>query len=150
MARGDYKTFDEAFEYMFDSNWASGDGIKLAICNNTTAPTVSTTTPNLSDFTQIGTGGTYPSGGYALDTWGTMVQRGGNGSTNYAMIDTGTNPVVTSSGSNDNNAYWGIVYNSNRGNAALGFLDLGGPVDLTAGNLTITWNANGLTRITRN
>jgi len=35
------------------------------------------------------------------------------------------------------------------GKDALCYVDLGGPVDMTAGDLTITWNGSGLMTITK-
>ena len=50
---------------------------------------------------------------------------------------------------NDTDAYWGYIYNSTQvGGPGLAFLDLGGPVDMSAGSLTITWNASGIITIT--
>ena len=44
---------------------------------------------------------------------------------------------------------WGIIYNnSHSSDLAIGFVDLGGPVDLTGGPITITPNSSGWARIT--
>jgi hypothetical protein len=60
-------------------------------------------------------------------------------------FDSGTNPTWAQDASNDTDAYWAIVYNfTDAGKDALCFIDLGGPVDMTAGALTVTWNASGL------
>ena len=41
---------------------------------------------------------------------------------------------------NDVDAYWAIVYNyTDAGKDCLAFVDLGGPVDMSGGDLTITW-----------
>jgi len=37
--------------------------------------------------------------------------------------------------------------NTDDGKDALCYVDLGGPVDMTAGDLTITWNGSGLMTI---
>jgi hypothetical protein len=146
MARGDFRIFNEAEAKMFDGDWASTDHFYLAICDNTTTPTATTATPTLSDFTQVGSAGTYPSGGYDLGTWATMVAQ----TAGVVTIDSSTNPSCAANASNDVDAYWGIVYNfTDAAHDALGFVDLGGPVDMTAGPLTITWNASGLATISR-
>lgn len=149
MSRGDYKTFDSALQEALE-NWDSADEIYLAICDNTAAPTVSTATPALGDFTEVGSGGTYPSGGYSLGTWKNILSTTGGGAQMVVKLDSTTTPICTEDGSNDTDAYWGIVYNNTQGgDPALGFLDLGGPVDLQTERLTITWNASGITTITR-
>lgn len=146
MATGDVKTFDEAMPDDYKAGWSTSDTIKLAILDNTTAPTVSDATPALGDYTEIGTAGTYPAGGYSLGTWGDFVSEADG----VVTHDSTTNPVCTSNGSNDTDAYWGLIYNDTQaGDPAMKFVDLGGPVDLTAVTLTITWSANGITTITR-
>jgi len=59
--------------------------------------------------------------------------------------DTGASVSWTQNASNDTDAYWAIVYNDTQvNNHAICFIDLGGPVDMSAGALTITWNASGI------
>lgn len=141
MARGDLVVFNEAKAKMLDGDWASTDHFYLAICDNTTAPSASTTTPTLGDFTQVGTGGTYTSGGTDLGTLATLVTQSGGTMT----FDSTTNPTWAQDASNDTDAYWGIIYNFTDGaNDVLAYVDLGGPVDMSAGDLTVTWNASGI------
>jgi hypothetical protein len=60
-------------------------------------------------------------------------------------FDSDTNPTWAQHASNDVDAYWGIIYNDTDGtDRAIAFVDLGGPVDMGAGDLTITWNASGI------
>ena len=60
-------------------------------------------------------------------------------------FDSATNPTWAQDGSNDVDAYWGLIYNDTNGSdLAIGFVDLGGPVDMSAGDLTITWNVSGV------
>ena len=60
-------------------------------------------------------------------------------------FDSTSNPTWASNASNDIDAYWGIIYNDTAASdEAIGFLELGGPVDMTAGDLTVTFHANGL------
>ncbi len=144
MAAGDVTLFQAAFEDALE-NWDGADTIKCAILDNTTAPTAGTATPALGDFTEVGTGGSYTAGGESLGTWSTMVTFSGAVTT----IDSATNPSWAQNASNDTDAYWGLIYNSTQvGNEALAFVDLGGPVDMSAGSLTITWNASGIATIT--
>jgi len=46
--------------------------------------------------------------------------------------------------SNPSGAYWGIIYNdTDAGKRAVGFIELGGPIDLSAGAFSVGWNASG-------
>ncbi|RPI56279.1 MAG: hypothetical protein EHM49_00690 [Deltaproteobacteria bacterium] len=146
MARNDVKVFDEALAKLHDGDWASTDHFYCAICDNTVAPAIDTGTPTLSDFTEVGSGGTYVAGGTDLGTLATLVAEAAG----VMTFDSATNPTWAQNAGNDVDAYWGIVYNyTDAAHDALLFVDLGGPVDMTAGTLTITWNASGLYTITR-
>ena len=65
-----------------------------------------------------------------------------------ATLDSTVNPSWTQDGSNSTTAYWGLVYQTGLHNgttdAGLCFVELGGPVDMTAGDLTVTWSASGI------
>lgn len=141
MAVGDMTFFEEALDDAFFSGWASADDIKCAILDNTTTPTAAFATPALGDFTEVGAAGTYTAGGTSIGAWGTLsVEAAGT-----LTFDSGTNPSWAKDASNDTDAYWALLYNDTQaGDPAFMFLDLGGPVDMTAGALTITWNASGL------
>lgn len=141
MAAGDVTVFDEAKAYMIDGGWEAADDIKVAILDNTTAPTAADTTPALGDYTEVGTAGTYTAGGTSLGTLGTLVTEAGGTMT----FDSSTNPTWAQDPSNDTDAHWGLIYNdTDAGKLAIAFVDLGGPVDMTEGDLTITWNASGI------
>lgn len=145
MARGDITWFEEAKAYMLDGGWAASDDIKCAILDNTLAPTAADATPALADYTEVGAAGSYTAGGTSLGTWSTLVTEAGG----TVTIDSGTNPTWAQNASNDTDAYWGLIYNDTQaGDPALAFVDLGGPVDMTAGDLTITWNASGIATLT--
>ncbi len=139
MATGDFTVFDEAkLALLNGTHDLDTDTIKVAICDNTAAPAAGTATPALGDFTEVGTAGTYVAGGTALTI--SLTEAAGT-----VTFDATNNPTWLQNASNDVDAYWGIVYNdTNVGKEAIGFLDLGGPVDMSAGDLTITWNASGL------
>jgi len=146
MATGDITWFNEARTLDYFAGWAGTDTIKVAILDNTVAPTASTATPALGDFTQVGTAGTYVSGGTSLGDWATVwSQSGGTGT-----MDSTTNPTWAQDASNDTDAYWGLLYNDTQaGDPAIAFVELGGPVDMSAGSLTITWNASGIATLTQ-
>ena len=145
MATGDITWFDEAKAYMQDGGWESTDDIKVAILDNTATPTAATATPALGDFTQVGSGGTYVAGGTSIGTWGALITEAG-GTVTY---DSTTNPSWAQDAGNDVDAYWALIYNDTQaGDPALAFVELGGPVDMTAGSLTVTWNASGIATLT--
>jgi hypothetical protein len=69
-------------------------------------------------------------------------------SSNISMLDS-SNIELSQNSSAFTDAGWGILYNEDgSSDQAIGFLDLGGPVDLTAGDITITPNSSGWLRIT--
>lgn len=141
MAQGDITLFDEWLAYSEDGGWEAADDIKVAILDNTTTPTASDTTPALGDYTEVGTSGNYTAGGTSIGNLGTCVSETGGTMT----FDSATNPSWSANASNDTDAYWGLIYNDTQaGDPAIGFVDLGGPIDMTAGPLTLTWNASGL------
>lgn len=141
MARGNVTVFEEAKAKMLDGDWASTDHFYCAICDNTATPTADFATPVLGDFTQVGTGGSYVSGGTDLGTLADLVTESGGTMT----FDSTTNPTWEQNAGNDADAYWGIIYNyTDAAKDAIVFVDLGGPVDMSAGTLTITWNASGI------
>ena len=141
MARGDVTVFDEAKAYMLDGGWESADVIRCAVLDNTTTPTAAFATPSLGDFTEVGASGTYVTGGTSLDTLGTCVSEAAGTMT----FDSTVNPTWAQDASNDVDAYWGLIYNdTDAGDRAIAFVELDGPVDMTAGPLTITWNASGI------
>lgn len=145
MARGDVTVFNEAKAKMLDGDWASTDNFYCAICDNTTAPTAATVTPVIGDFTQVGSAGSYVADGTNLGALSALVTQAGG----VMTFDSATNPTWAQNAANDVDAYWGIIYNyTDAGKDAVAYVDLGGPVDMTAGGLTITWNASGIFTIT--
>jgi hypothetical protein len=145
MAAGDITWFDEAKAYMLDGGWEAADDMKVAILDNTTAPTASDATPALADYTEVGAAGTYTAGGTSIGSWGTLVSEAAG----TVTIDSATNPTWAQDASNDTDAYWALIYNDTQaGDPALAFVDLGGPVDMSSGSLTVTWNASGIATLT--
>ena len=145
MARGDMVVFEEAKAYMIDGGWAATDDIKVAILDNTATPTAATATPALGDFTQVGAAGTYVAGGTSLGNLGTLVTEAAG----VMTFDSATNPSWAQDALNDVDAHWALIYNDTQvGDPAIAFLDLGGPVDMSGGDLTINWGATGIFTIT--
>lgn len=141
MAAGDLTVFDEAKLNMLTGDWSSTDDIKVAILDNTTTPTAADATPQLGDYTQVGTAGTYVAGGTSIGTYTACTSEAGG----TVTFDSATNPTWAQDASNDVDAYWALIYNDTQvGDPAIAFLELGGPIDMSAGSLTLTWNASGI------
>jgi hypothetical protein len=147
MAAGDIVWFNAARSLDYFAGWAGTDDIKVAICDNTTTPAATTATPALGDFTEVGAAGSYTAGGTSVGTWAdgwSDATAGGTGT-----LDSATNPTWAQNASNDSDAYWAIIYNDTQaGDPAFAYVDLGGPVDMSAGALTVTWNASGIATLT--
>lgn len=148
MATGDLTVFEDAIGWLNDGTFTDLDtGIltwRIAVLDNTTAPLVTTVSPILATFTEVGTAGTYTAGG------STLAVSWSEPSAGVWMFDSTVNPTWTQNASNDTDATWGLVYADGTLNGkvdpALCFIELG-TVDMSAGDLTITFNANGLFRI---
>jgi hypothetical protein len=141
MARGDFLVFEEAMAYMIDGGWEAADDLKVAILDDTLTPAAGDATPALGDYTEVGTAGTYVAGGESIGNLGAFIAEAAG----VVTADSATNPTWAQDASNDVDAFWALIYNDTQaGDPALGFVDLGGPVDMSAGPLTITWNASGL------
>lgn len=146
MAQGDYITFNQAkldiLNGIFDLDT---DDIRLGFTNSTTTPTATTAGPHWggTGTTNLAAnevnGGNVPVGGFVL-TGETLTPAGGT----VTWDDTG-NVSILQNVANPNNARWGILYdNTDVNKRAIGYLDLGGVTDMTAGDFTVTWNANGI------
>lgn len=145
MAAGDLTIFNEARAYMFDGGWEAADDLKLALITSATVPTASDTTPSLGDYTQVSTGGNYSAGGISIGNWGNFVSQSGG----TVTMDSATNPSWAQNASNPTNARYALLYNdTDAGDAALGFVDLGATIDMTLGSLTVTWHASGFATMT--
>jgi hypothetical protein len=145
MAQGDVTVFDEAKAYMIDGDWGSSDDFKLAILDNTVTPIAAFATPALGDFTEVTAAGSYTAGGTSLGILSVLVTEAAG----VMTFDSATNPTWAQNASNDVDAWWGLIYNdTDAGDVAIAFVELAGPVDMTAGDLTVTWNASGIFTIT--
>ena len=141
MATGDVIVFDEAKAVMLDGGWEAADDFKCAILDNTTTPAAADTTPALADYTEVGAAGSYTAGGTSLGALSALVTEAAGTMT----FDSATNPTWAQHASSDVDAWWGLIYNdTDASDLAIAFVELGGPVDMTAGDLTITWNASGI------
>lgn len=148
MAAGDITVFEEAKAYMLDGDFGSTDSVKLALITSAVTPTAADAVPGMNagattTYTEVTAGGGYTAGGETLDTIANMVTEAAGTMT---FDDTGASVTWTKNASSPTNARYGIIYNSSDTGLerAYAFLDLGSTIDLTAGDLTVTWNASGI------
>lgn len=146
MAQGDVVVFAQAkLDIGLEVHQLETDTVKLGLVTSVTTPTETISDPRWGagggtnfSTTQVTPGGNYSTGGPAIanNTY-TLASA-------TATFD-GDNISITQNASNPTNARWGIGYNDTAaGKQAIFYLDLGGTTDLTAGDLTITWNASGI------
>lgn len=145
MATGDLTVFDEAKAYMIDGDWGSVDDIRIALITSATAPTAGDLTPALADYTECTAGGNYiavtASTGELLDSLANCVTEAAGTMT---FDDTGASVSWAQNAGNPTDARYGLVVNGDQTAQGICFIDLGAIIDMTAGALTITWNASGL------
>ena len=90
---------------------------------------------------EVTPGGNYSSGGPSAANPAVTLSGG-------AGVFDADDISVTQHASNPTNARWGILYNDTAaGKNALGYVDLGAAVDLSAGDFSIAWNASGISSI---
>ena len=146
MAAGDITIFQEALAYMIDGGWEAADTIKAALITSAVTPTAADAVPGMNagattTYTEVTAGGNYAAGGVTLDTLGNMVTETAGTMT---FDDTGASISWAQNASNPTDARYCVIYNSSDTGLerAIAFIDLGATVNLTAGDLTITWHAS--------
>lgn len=111
--------------------------LKIVIVNNTSPPAVDDVSPRYSDYSanEVSAAGNYVTGGITLTT---VV---------YAMISdvatlTADDMEILMHASGFQDGYWAILINDSATNKeAIGFWDMGGPVDEQAGPVTLEFPA---------
>ena len=143
MAQGDVVVFQESLALMLDSDWVGAHTMNIALLKTSTTPTASFSTPNLGGFTEAtSTSGNYGAGGSALDTIANMVIESAGTMT---FDDTGASVTWAQHSSNPPAVRWALIYNAGAASSdAIAYVDLGSSVDMTAGDLKITWHASGI------
>lgn len=146
MAIGDVTLFNEFYEDIgLEVHQLETDTLKVGLITDAATPTAATGDPrwgaggstNFSS-SQVTPGGNYSTGGPAIAN-NTYTETSGT-----ATLD-GDNISIAQDGSNPTDARWGIIYNdTSTGKEAIGFVDLGGDTDLSAGAFAINWNASGI------
>jgi len=147
VARNDWVTFEE-----FSLDLANGvhnlgsDTFKVALIDNTdTEPVAGTAEPEWADdFSGNEVSGTgYTAGGATLSGTSTAEAAG------VTTFDDTGNVTWSQNGAGPTNIYWAILYNDSAASKeCVGFLDMGGPVSLQDGDVSITWNASGILTVT--
>ena len=147
MAAGDVFFFDQFLvdvqEKVHD---LENDTIKVGLIIDTTSdPIITMTDPRwgsggTTDLSadEVTPGGNYSTGGPTIAN-PTVTLSGGAG------VFDGDDISITQNASNPTNARYGVIYNDTAaGKNALGWVDLGSAIDLSAGDFSITWNASGI------
>jgi len=147
MARGDVTVFEEAKAYIIDGGWEAADEIWVGIVTDVcvasdAAPAYSA--GGTTNYTPIATAGNYAAGGELLDTLGNMVTEAGGVMT---FDDTGASVTWAQDGANPQDGDHAVIYHKTSG-LCIAMIDLDGPIDMQAGDLTITWNGSGIFTIT--
>lgn len=141
MAAGDLIFFEESKLYKENGTInLDADVFKCALITNAVVPTAADATPALGDYTEVTAGGSYTAGGITV----TLAQSEAGGT---VTLDITTNPSWTKLAGSPTNCYYALVYSDTATSpvdAALCAVDLGGPLDMTAGDITVTWHASGL------
>lgn len=140
MAAGDITLFEEFSAEISNEHDLDADDFRIALITDT-PPAASTATPRLADFTQCTGGGNYTQvttvgTGKAFNA--TFTEAAGT-----ATFD-GDNVSWTQHASNPSNARCALICNTTNNNIAVGYIDLGATIDMTAGDLTININASGV------
>jgi len=147
MARGDLTVFEEAKATIIKGGWEAADEIWIGIVTDVCA--VDDAVPayaagGTTNYTAIATAGEYAAGGLLLDTLANMVSEAGGVMT---FDDTGASVTWAQDGSNPQNGDHAVIYHKTSG-LCIAMIDLDGPIDMQAGDLTITWNGSGIFTIT--
>ena len=113
---------------------------KVGLIDNSTPPTAADATPRWGDYSGNEVSGTgYTAGGATLSGTSTAEASG------VTTFDDTGNVTWSQNGAGPTNVYWAILYNDTAASdQAVGFLDMGGPVSLQDGDISITWNASGI------
>lgn len=148
MARGDVHWFSS---YTLESGISTtsvnlaADSLKLAFLGNGTTLSAALADPRwstggtttLSAF-EVGTSTGYVTGGSALASV-TWAQTGNTVSLSAA------NFTIAQDTTGFTTAYWAVCYDNTTANKyGIFFVDLGGPVGISAGAITITWASGGI------
>lgn len=148
MAAGDLAVFEEAKAYMFDGGFLPTHEINIALITVAVVPVDAADQPGMNagantTYTECTAGGNYVAKGELLNTIANMVTEVGGTMT---FDDTDASVTWAAIAGNPTDARYAIIFNVDDTGLerAIAWIDLGATVDLTAGDLTITWDASGI------
>lgn len=148
MAQGDVKVFSDALTKLMSADWDATDDIKVFVCTDATVPAIADADPVKLDYTEVATTANYPAGGTSIGQLQNCFSETGN----VLKFDSDTNMNWTAHASGAADAYYAIIYNDTQAapeaDPCIAFVDLGGPVNMSADDLLITWDASGIFTIT--
>ena len=147
MARNDWVTFEEfGLDVSNGEHNLGGDTFSVRLLNNdATVPVAGTATPRWADFSanECTQGGGYTTGGEVLTGTSTAEAAG------VTTFDATENPTWAATAGSPEDIYWAVLVNDSAAAAqCVGFLDMGGPVSMVDGNVSITWHASGILTVT--
>ena len=150
MARGDFTLFEEFANQLGSENHdfeVGQDVIKLGIIDDTSGePSAAQATPTWATY--VGDEVT-DTGGYTANGI-TLANQSFDEVAGVATFDA-DNITIAQDPAGFINAQWGILYNDTNGtDMAIGYLDIGGGVDVSerAGQVAINWHASGILTVT--
>lgn len=147
MARGDIIVFDQ---FLLDlmlkvHDLNAADTLRIGFIGNAVTPSVSTADPHWGGTgttnlaTDAKSGGSFPATPTALTSVTATLNSG------TPKLDAADPSAFSKNASNPTDIYWAIIYNDTSTNKkAICAYDMGGPVDGTAGDVTVTFNASGI------
>ena len=145
MAQGDLTVFEEfALDIGSEKHNFPSDSLKLGLIDSTAAPTAADASPTWGDYSGNEVSGSgYVAGGATL-CGVTYTEASG-----VATLDDTSNVTWSQDASGPTNIYYGVLYNdSEASDAAICYIDMGGPVSLQNGDVNVTWNASGILTVT--
>lgn len=134
MAKGDAFLFNETMQRAFvgELNLDNSDVLKMVIVNNDNPPLPDDADPTYASYSadEVTNAGNYITGGITMTTVAQAMVAG-------ISTLTADDVVVAEDPSGFLDGYWGIVIDTTASNAAIGFIDLGGPESEQAGDVSI-------------
>ncbi len=125
------------------------DAIKIGLVTNATIPAATDAYPNWGGAATLTTGIDFsaneivPATSYVAG--GTDIAASYTGNAGVSTLGAATDPTWAQDAGGAADIYYGIIYDSTDADGrAIGFVDLGGPLSLVVGPITITWNAAGI------
>ena len=143
MARGDLIVFEESKKEIIMGGWEAADEIWIGLVTETCLvgdPDPHYAAGGTTNYTAIATAGEYAAGGLLLDTLTAMLAEAAGVVT---FDDTGASVTWAQNAASPQNADHAVIYHKTTGHCLV-MIDLDGPIDMKAGDLTITWHGNGI------